>query len=330
MEPVIIAVLVCLLIVGIVFIFSLKAGFIRLMTTASAVSKDVKDLIQPVSNGGGEVLSAIADRIRASSVELEALRSKSARLAQDVEHLKARRVEVTQVQNILQLALLQAEMQIINVRKVTSKEWDERNALSMGLTKSTYMTEYLGILDVTYKQKLGVDIARLRFTRLNDAEIGVVGLGVTAMVGVNDLRMKNIVSELRTFVDGKLKSIDDEKYAGQKQDESVMHRDLVLETINGSETTRNLDKAVERLALAFLQAYLQPTGYRLTPLENEPVGAVGLHEICAQINSEYDRKISAIDDQITVVDRESQDTMQRLLDEAQNSASQRLTYNKQD
>jgi hypothetical protein len=150
------------------------------------------------------------------------------------------------------------------------------------------------------------------------------------MVGVNDLRMKNIVSELRTFVDGKLKSIDDEKYAGQKQDESVMHRDLVLETINGSETTRNLDKAVERLALAFLQAYLQPTGYRLTPLENEPVGAVGLHEICAQINSEYDRKISAIDDQITVVDRESQDTMQRLLDEAQNSASQRLTYNKQD
>ena len=141
--------------------------------TASALGgaaiQTTEVLLQPLSEGAGNMLGAIAGRISTKQKDLAALRSKVLTLTQEVEALKARRISIDRTKSILQLALIEAEFTRHNIKKTLV------NKKLGNFLERDEETEYLGIIKATYKQRLGVDLEKLSF-QIAQSSPSTVGL----------------------------------------------------------------------------------------------------------------------------------------------------------
>jgi hypothetical protein len=276
-------------------------------TAGGVVGKAVdatEKLLQPISNAVGKVGESIADRLRIKRVELNALRTQVLTLTQEVEMLKSRRISIDQVKSILQLALVEAGFTRYNIKKMRvggeDGGWSERDE----------EIEYFGIVKATYKQRLGVDLEKLKFQRVSSREIAVSGLGQTEIIGTHSIQIEPFHTELRRHLKAaKLRAGSSEIIAGDDQHRTANTKEReqnaeIIKEINEDKAIKEIDNAIDRLALSFLEACFAPAGYRVKRAEGALESPKSFQLIGAELNDEVEQLTRKRTEEISAKSRE--------------------------
>jgi hypothetical protein len=264
-------------------------------TLGGAAIQTTTDLVRPVSDGVGEVLRSIAARIGIKQKDLAALRSKVLTLTQEIEALKARHISIDRVKSILQLALIEADFNLHNIKKDLVIEKDG------GFFGRDEEVEYLGIFNATYKQRLGLDLEKLRFQidQTSPSTVAVAGLGQTEVIGILKPEIKRIHSELRRhlkpaiIIRGEqweiLPSDDENRTLNSKEQEQ---RDEIMAQMNANTTRKEIDVAIEKLAFSFLETCFAPAHYTLIRATEPLKEPKSFPTITAEINAKFQKQIN--------------------------------------
>lgn len=237
----------------------------------------IADTVQPVTNGIGGILDSIADRIRIKQTELNALQSQSIALAQEIERLKNRQINVTEITAQLKLALIGVE------QKYTSLMQTNIQREQGGWLSQPSATEYLGLRTTNYRIQVGVDVEKLQFQLSDDARILVYGLRKPIVVGIERLNMTHHLDEVRKFTEnGEAAQIllKDSRI----KDFMRIHIDKIHDEIQNSQSIKHLTEPNARFAQAFLQACLSGSGYRVEESIDPLANPLRFGELCLEIN----------------------------------------------
>ncbi len=244
----------------------------------------------PLTEGARDLLGSIADRIRVKQHELNDLAAKNVALAQEIERLSTRHIDVTQVTSQLKLGLIEVSQQYYSF---------QRKRLSVdggGTFSSATAVEYLGLQRADYRSQIGVDLERLRFALLADNVIQVHGLRDLSILGLKTVRLQKLVDELRQMTldaAGKPKAIEVLLRDDRREEQSVAHHDCLLEEIQTADSVQHFAGAVAEFGLAFLQACLGAGGYKIVEAMQPLDVGVTFLELCQAINERLARAISA-------------------------------------
>lgn len=237
--------------------------------------------IAPISRGVGDVLSAVADRIKTSQADLNTLTSQAIALAQEIERLKGRHIDVTRVTAQLKLGLIEVSKQYDSWKKVTL------SVTPAGILGGETMTEYVGLQRANYRIQVGLDIEKLQFQLTTDNRVLVHGLQDIEILGLKGLKIDNLFREKRQFVSaGRMGSAKAEILPG---DEMLMaqaekHRETVMDEIQGNDSIKDLAQANASFGLAFLQACLSPGGLKVEESRDRLIEPMRFTELCRTIN----------------------------------------------
>lgn len=144
------------------------------------------------------------------------LSSEIAKLRVEKERLEKRRININDFRPILQLGLAQADMTITDV------EFDWMDDFDDGYIYDT-QSQYVGILQQSFKAVYGVDLAKLRI-REDAATLRVVGIEPESL-GVKDYKSRWL---LRTAQKFKLKKISSESMVDDLDQVEHNHKDQVI------------------------------------------------------------------------------------------------------
>ena len=302
-------IVVILTLIGIIVFLVLRTinqGVKAAERTVGTVSSDVKDvavgalksaerIAAPVSTSLANIGNAIADNLRITKGKLEELQLEALKLAQEVEYLKSQKIDVNEFRGIIKIALIDAQFSTKDVFKTIIREEEES---FIGFNKTKKQIEYLGIIKLEFKQRLGIDLEKVKFSSIDESRIGVFGLGQIESIGSVDIKIQELMSEIRKVNKGKVESVDEEKYAGLKNDENVKHRDMVVEIINKNPDVRHLEDSIEEMAYGFLRSIFQKSGITLVKLKEEPTDFIGILKLVEVINNNTEKKIKLKDVEI--------------------------------
>lgn len=252
--------------------------------------------IAPISRGVGDVLSAVADRIKTRQADLNTLTSQAIALAQEVERLKGRQIDVTKVTAQLKLGLIEI-----------SKQYDSWKRETFDVVQETTFTnaseiEYVGLQRATYKLQIGLNIEKLRFALTPDNRVLVDGLQNIEIIGLKGLAIKKLFGEKRKYVKGgrvtsnKAEILDSDADLAVRVDK---HHDTVMTEIQGNDSVEDLKEANASFGLAFLQACLSTGGFRVEEAKQAIAEPLRFTELChsinrlvmEQLNSSYEKQI---------------------------------------
>jgi hypothetical protein len=249
-----------------------------IQTTAHAVKDITVEVVKPVANSAAGFLDAAAERVRKPLLELQRT---IISLEQEVAHAKASRINIANVQPLLQTTLVEISFDEYSYEKFSL----ETNAASTLNQKK--VREYLGVISARYKKKIGIDLQQLRFELIESNKVAVSGLSRPVTIGVSDLEITPIHSEIREhYSEGTI--IPNRSVILADKDTTpyfAPQLNHLVAKINEPET-RFADQN-KRLALAFLQLCFRQAGFEVFAKESlaNPFTFV---EICDLINDRQD------------------------------------------
>lgn len=284
----------------------------RVAEIAQSAEAIVDSAVAPVSRGMGDVLSAVADRIKTRQADLNTLTSQAIALAQEIERLKGRHIDVTRVTAQLKLGLIEVSKQYDSWKKETL------SVTPAGMLGGETMTEYVGLQRASYRIQVGLDIEKLQFQLTTDNRVLVHGLQNIEILGLKGLKIENLFREKRQFVSaGRVGSAKAEILPG---DEMLMaraekHRETVMDEIQCNDSIKDLAQANASFGLAFLQACLSPGGLKVEESRELLAEPLRFTELCRTVNatvrhqlessyeiqSEIEAKSRAIEGQILTI-----------------------------
>ena len=264
------------------------ADTVRHVTEQTAKVTEIT--LGPIARGAGEILLSVTDRIKVRQGEFNTLKTESIALAQEIERLRNRQIDVTSVTAQLKLGLISVSQQYTSWIK---KEIDSEAG---GVTTQSNRTEYAGLHQAKYITQVGVDIDQLRFELNTDNRIMVLGLRNAEILGIKDLRIEPLLDEIRKFTnEGIFRSAraeilqDDSRLNNQVE----AHRGQLLKEIQDNQSIAHLVEPNAKFALAFLKACLSAGGYQVeestVPLQNPK----RFGELCQEINHRISEQINA-------------------------------------
>lgn len=249
------------------------------------------EALRPVGRAAERIGDAFAGRLRARQRDLHTLRTQVTDLSREIERLRAQRINVDQVKAILKLALIEAEETFTDYEKSTLSDTEG------AFLPTKESVEYLGVMRVSYTQRLGVDLEKLRFQVMPGREIAVAGLGTTEIIGIHSLKPVPLHTELRRRrtlpILGESSEILANDPGQQLHRKATEQTARVLEAIQNSITSRAIDAAIERLALSFLQSCFAPAGYRVVQAEGELDQPRTFFGVCEEVNREVDGRLGS-------------------------------------
>lgn len=272
-----------------------------LANNAERIAGKLSDTVQPISDGAGsvlggtgEILSAIAERIKLRQAEYNACKSQTMNLVQEIEHLKSRHIDVVQMESSLSLGLLKVS------QKYTSFNREIINTEEEGIISRGKTTEYLSVRQADFHAHLGVDLKKLKFTFATDSRILVHGLRQVQLLGILNLDPVCLLSEIREHTkkgrfsgssteilnqDSRLGALA-EKYSNQFSAE-----------IHASKSYSHLAEQSANLALGFLRVCFDGSGYRVEEAfeeltEEELNEQMSFGDLCLTINKDLEDQIN--------------------------------------
>ena len=256
----------------------------------SVTAKTAENLLQPISNAIGRLGDSLAERLRSSQTELSKSRAEVINLSQEVEMLRSRRISVDQVKNILQLALIEAGFTRYNIKKMRVGG-DEGGPLSR-----KEEIEYFGIIKATYTQKLGVDLDKLKFQVVSAGVVSVSGLGQTEIIGTHSIDIHPFHTELRRHLTGGTIRGNVSEIIPGDPDRTLNTQEWaqtqeIINEINADKATEQIDNAIDKLALSFLQWFFAPAGYQVVRATENLVCPKSFQMIATELNNRVDQLI---------------------------------------
>jgi len=292
MTPVVIAVIVVLSVALVAVAYFLAQAVRHGASTVTKPVEDLTSLARPITTAVGDVGRAIAQRIQTKQETLAVLRRHVGELSAKVAQLECRRIAVNEAKAVLQLAVVDADLSYTDFDLTTT-----------GSTEATLLQreereEYLGVVRVDYRQRLGVDLEDLRFQRVGAHEIEVQGLGQTEVIGARDVQTTRLLIELRQHTaEGTVRGAKSVIVTGDPHDNRSRKEreqlDRILKVVNERPDSREIDRAIEGMALSFLGACFAPTGYRVVPARGHLSEPRSFFDICREINDELDALTAA-------------------------------------
>jgi hypothetical protein len=250
--------------------------------TLNNLGNGIENIIKPLSCGVGDILHSIADRIGAKQKELNKLQLESIQQAQELERLKSRQINITNVTAQLKLALISVNQEYPSLIQESIE------------TNKGMKTEYLGYFLAKYQVQLGVDIDKLQFQIVGDDRIRVFGLHEPIIVGMTNLKVEQKLSEMRKFTDktfffsAKSEILNDDNRLVKSNTD---HTRKVLQEIQNNQSLEYLKKVNAQFALAFLQACLSSAGHKVEESYEPLSNPVGFGQLCIDINRNVASKI---------------------------------------
>jgi len=258
-----------------------EQGFDTASHVADRAAEIVEKAVAPLSSGIGDVLHAVADRIKGRQAELNKFRSQAIALAQEVERLKGRQIDVTGMNAQLKLGLLEISQQRTSFRQQNI----ELIAESAFVQESK--TEYLGLHRVDYRIQIGLDIERLKFQLTSDGRVLVDGLRNIEIIGLKNIECNELLNEVRRFVKaGTVRSATAEILLDDKRctPSAAEHRKSLLQEIQSSQSLDHLVDTNAEFALAFLRACLSAGGVKVEETREPLLESLRFSELCLAIN----------------------------------------------
>jgi hypothetical protein len=249
----------------------------RVTNSAEKLGNNVENIIAPVTVGAGNILNALADRIKTKQHELEKLKNQSISLTEEIERLKNRQINITEITAQLKLALIEVNQDYPSfVQNTLESESDDR-------------IEYLSLYTAHYTVNLGIDLDDLQFQVSSGEKLQVYGLHKPILIGMTNLRVERQIDEIRRFSDQKLLGLISEKNEILKNHDQLskckdIHNDKLLVEIQQSQSLEYIQKVNAHLALAFLKACLASTGLKIEEAFEPLVDPMRFGEICEELN----------------------------------------------
>jgi len=271
--------------------------------TAHRLADTVDSSIAPVSTGAGALLNSLADRIQLRQSEFNTLKAQSIALAQEVERLKTRHINVEMVSAQLKLGLISVLHKYSSWKK-KQIAFEEGNLMSRRTR-----TEYAGLINASYEIQVGVDIDKLAFETDFDNQIKVFGLRTVEILGLKNIKLERAFGEIRKFTDenrirsGAAEILEDDRRITTLSQE---HQDQILAEIQASQSMAHLADTNAKFALAFLQACLTAGGYKVTESTEELKNPINFRQLCNTLNKRVMQQIMQHDLQKQEVEKQSQ------------------------
>lgn len=256
----------------------------RVSDTLGKIGDDITQILEPVSSGVGEIFQSIAERIGAKQRELNKLQLQSIQQAQELERLKNRQLNITDVTAQLKLALISVNQEYPSLIQETVSEGKGEQ------------TEYLAYFLAKYQVHLGVDIEKLHFQMEGDDCIRVFGLREPIIVGMTNLKVEEKLGEIRKSTNEKLFGVINAKKEiligdSRLADRNREHHAKVLADIQSNQTLEYLKNVNAQFALAFLQACLSSAGHKVEESLEQLSNPIGFGQLCVDINRNVAKKI---------------------------------------
>ncbi len=239
--------------------------------------------IKPVTEGVGNVLNSIADRIKMNRAELDASNQKINQLTLENERLKHRQVNVDQITSIFQVAFFQSDFSTRDFVKEIVKK------IPGGKIDRTEEIEYLGVYRAKNTQRFGIDLGHLRFRLLPESGIEVSGLKKAELIGNLNTTVEHEHVELRRHMTGGIRpeshEILKDDVGNIRLDRDRKQRDDVHKAITQERTIDQIEEATERMALQFLSTYFSPRGYTIKKSTFEFTDGKSIYQLADELNT---------------------------------------------
>lgn len=256
-------------------------AFPAVNNVADRAAEIAESSIAPLSKGVGDVLSAVAERIKGRQLELNKLNAQVVASAQEIERLKARQIDVTGMTAQLKLGLMQISQQKMSFQQTSLGETPER---TFGTAERT---EYLGLIRADYRIQIGLDIEKLRFQLTPDGKVLVEGLREIEILGLKDIDTEELIEEIRfftakgTFKGATAQILVDDARAKEKGKEQRKH---LMRDIQSKESLIHLADTNAEFAMAFLQACLSAGGVKVEAAREPITESLRFSQLCQAIN----------------------------------------------
>lgn len=276
----------------------------KVSNTAEHITDRVTNVAQPLSSGAGALLQSIADRISQKQVELERYKTESIALAQEVTRLQDRKINVTGMMSQIKLSLISVDQQYHSLEEILLE------TIEGGVVTAESNTSYLGLLIAKYKVQIGVDIDKLKFQiSTHQNTIYVHGLRNLEVLGIAAYNVDTRLSEVRKRTK-KGKIVGDQKTEilendSRKSEYATKHREQLDREIQQNQSVEHLAEPNARFAIAFFQACLSSTGFKIeesiAPLETP----ISFGELCLEINRQVEQRIEQVNIKLVEIDHKN-------------------------
>ena len=273
------------------------------------------------------IVDAIADRIRTKSEDLNRLRTECINLNNEIERLKCQKIDVLSVKGILMLALAEMKCSLTDFKTTVLSD------TPASTLKRHEIVEYLGLAQVDYKIRLGVDLEKLRFCFADNSskKIHVSGLRKIEIIGIKGIEPKWMLTEVRRHltegnVRGEIHEIIkyDKSAEVQKQNKELLGR---LET---NQIIPQMESAMERITVEVLNAFCKKSGYEFIPVTTEIIDGLDIKELFNTINSTVELNIGKKQNNIRQIESQIKETvaLAKLTDKDKSNILARLPHSK--
>ncbi len=218
---------------------------------ADKAANAIGSTLAPLASGVGQILESVADRVKVRQTEVNTLKTQAIALVQEVERLKNRQIDMTQVTAQLKLGLISVSQQYSSWERTTIE------TKASGVFTQGSETEFISLHRANYLTQVGIDIEQLRFQIATDNRIQVFGLRNAEILGIKDLKVETVINEIRKFTsEGTLRSGKAEIFKDDSRLAKLnsKHHSRVLDEIQDKQSIEHLKDTNARFALAFLQA----------------------------------------------------------------------------
>lgn len=259
--------------------------------TVGRVADAAVEIVKPVTGGVGSILDSVAGRIRTKQSELNELKIQSVAMAQEIERLNSRRINVTDMAARMKLGLISVSQNYSSWERKVLEEKEKT------LWKKASETQYIGLQRATYQIQIGLDIERLRFQLTADDRILVDGLRDIEIIGLKGLVIDKPLAEVRRVT--KTKESGHEKISaievllGDSQTEKYKdsHTSRIMEEIQSSQSVHHLVEPNTRFALAFLGACFSAGGFQVIECKEALTEPLRFLDLCEVINQRVAQEI---------------------------------------
>ena len=134
-------------------------------TVADRAGSAIESTLAPLARGTGQILESVADRVKTRQIEVNSLKTQAIALVQEIERLKSRQIDMTQVTAQLKLGLISISQQYSSWERTTIE------TEASGVFTQDSQTEFISLHRANYQTQVGIDkclISPLQGRRVKD------------------------------------------------------------------------------------------------------------------------------------------------------------------
>lgn len=297
-----------------------------LNNVAEKAESVLNSTVAPLAGGVGSILESVADRIKVRQKDFNTLKAESMALAQEIERLRNRQIDMTKVTAQLKLGLISISQQYSSWdRKVIEKQEE-------GMFQQETTTEFITLHRAKYETQVGLDLEKLTFNIAEDNQIQVFGLRDAEILGLKNLTVDAVIDEIRKFTsEGTVRSskteilVSDSRLAKLSKD----HHARVLSEIQENRSIDHLRETNAKFAMAFLQACLSPGGFTVEESFSSFDSPLKFGGLCQSINRRINDQIEKKTERLLEIDNQSNAIEVEIIQivKAETQERSRLSYN---